>query len=234
MLEFLKEEWLTILSILLSGAISWVISAIYFHKGNRVNLQSAVIIPLLNITKEPVSRTNYAEIKEIYQNPLTRFFHEDEKKKFIKLITEYRFVCSYNENSANATAVVSDVEYRLKKMGIKPRCIPIEREDGSYEYVYPDEINYLHNDIERVFETYCWKTETEECTQQILLLIKSFAKKVYTSNIIDLCKDYDLKVIIESAEITDKWNWKFDKYHNAKAEFESLRIAKKSMQFLEY
>ena len=233
MLEFLKEEWLTILSIILSGAISWIISAIYFHKGNRVNLQSAVIIPLLNITKEPVSRKNYAEIKEISQNPLTRFFHKNERKTFIKLITEYRFVYSYNENSANATAVVSDVEYRLKNMGINPRCIPVELGDGSYEYVYPEEINYLHSDIERVFEKYCWQTETEECTQQILLLIKSFAKKIYTSNIIDLCKDYNLKKIIDRAEITDKWNWKFDKYNKAKQQFDALSIVKKSQKYLD-
>ena len=232
MLEFLKEEWLTILSIILSGVISWIISAIYFLKGNRVNLQSAVIIPLLNITKEPVSRKNFAEIKEISQNPLTRFFHKDERKKFIKLITEYRFVYSYNENSVNATAVVSDVEYRLMNIGINPRCIPIELDDGSYEYDYPEEMNYLHSDIERVFEKYCWQTETEECTQQILLLIKCFVKKIYTINI-DLCKDYELKKIIVNAEITDKWNWKFDKYNKAKQQFYALTIVKRSQKYLD-
>lgn len=233
MLEFLKEEWLTILSIILSGAISWGVSAIYFYKGNRVNLQSAIIIPLLTITEEPVSRKNYAEIKEFSRSPLTRFLSKDEKKKFFKVVTEYRFVYSYNENSANATAVVTDVEHRLKNMGINPRCIPIELEDSSYEYIYPEEINYLHNDIEKVFEKFYWQTENKECTEQILLLIKNFAKNLYTNNIIDLCKDYDLKTIIDSAEITDKWNWKFDKYNKAKQEFEALRIAKKSKKFLE-
>ena len=233
MLEFLKQEWLSILSIILSGAISWGVSAIYFYKGNRSSLQSAIIIPLITITNEPVTRKNYAEVKDISRSPLTRFFHKDEKKKFFKLVTEYRFVCSYNENSTNATAVVTDIEHRLKNMDINPRCIPVELDDGSYEYVYPEEINYLHSDIERVFEKCCWQTETKECTQQILMLIKCFAKKLYTSNFADLCKDYDLKTIIDSAEITDKWNWKFDKYNKAKQEFEALRIVKKSQKFLD-
>ena len=118
-------------------------------------------------------------------------------------------------------------------MGIKPRCIPVELDDGSYEYVYPEEINYLHNDIEDVFEKYCWQTETDEGTKQILFLIKSFAKKIYTNNIIDLCKDYDIKTIIKNAEITDKWNWKFDKYESAKQEFESLRVVKKIKNIIE-
>lgn len=232
-IDFFKEEWFTILSIFLSGGISWIISAAYFHKGNRVNLKSAVIIPLITIIQEPVSRKNYIEIKELSKSPLIRFFYKKEKEKFFKLINQYRFVAFYNENHANATAIVSDVEERLKSMGIKPRCIPVELEDGSYEYVYPEEINYLHNDIEDVFEKYCWQTETDECTKQILFLIKSFAKKIYTNNIIDLCKDYDIKTIIKNAEITDKWNWKFDRYESAKQEFESLRVAKEIKNIIE-
>lgn len=232
-LEFLKDEWLTILSIFLSGAISWAISAFYFYKGNRVNLKSAVIIPLLTIIEEPVSRKNLVEIKEISKSPLTRFFNETEKKAFLKLIKEYRLISSYNENYANATAIVTDVENRLKHMGINPRCIPIELDDGSYEYVYPDEINYLHTDIEKVFEKYCWQTETQECAEQIISLIKSFAKTMYTNNIVEFCKDYDVKNIIENAEITEKWNCKFDKYNAAKQEFESLSVVKKTKKIIE-
>ncbi len=86
MLEFLKEEWFTILSIILSGAISWGISAIYFYKGNRSSLQSAIIIPLITITNEPVTRKNYAEVKDISRSPLTRFFHKDEKRNFLSLL----------------------------------------------------------------------------------------------------------------------------------------------------
>lgn len=233
MFGFLKEEWLTVLSIILSGIISWIVSAIYFYKGNRANLQSAIIIPLLTIIEEPVSRKNYAEIKEISKNPLTRFWGKDEKEKFFKVVHEYRLVYSYNKDLVNATAVVSDVEQRLKNMGISPRCIPIELEDGSYEYVHPEEINYLREDIEKVFEKYWRQDETKECTENILLLVKSFAKKFYTDNMVDLCKDYDLLTIIDNAEITEKWNKKFDRYKEAKQEFEGLKIVKKSKEFLE-
>ena len=81
MLEFLKEEWLTILSIILSGVISWVISAFYFHRGNRENLQSAIIIPLLATidNEDSISSENFAEIKELSRNPLISFFLRQEK-----------------------------------------------------------------------------------------------------------------------------------------------------------
>lgn len=149
MIEILKTEWLTVLSVFLSGVISWIISAIYFYKGNRGSLQSSIICPMLHILAEPVSRKNNIEVKEIAKNPLIRFFSKREKEIFLNLIKEYRFVCSYNENSANATAIITDFEKRLKSMGIDPRNFPVKLDDGSYEYVYPDEINYLHIDIEK-------------------------------------------------------------------------------------
>ena len=233
MIGFLKEEWFTILSIIISGAISWAISAIYFRKGNRDALQSSVIFPVLTILSDSISKENYLEIKALSQNPLIRFFNKDERQKFLSIVKEYRFVYSYNEDLANATAIVSDVEYRLKNMGINPRCVPIELDDGSFEYIYPEEINHLHADIQKVFERYCWQTETKECTYQILALVKRFVKAVYTSNIIDLCKDYDIKSIIENAEITSKWHGKFEKFNTAKKEFESLEIVKNSKKLLE-
>lgn len=232
MFVFLKENWLTIVSIILSGIISWAVSAIYFHKGNRGSLQSSVLFPMLYIISEPVSRKHFVEVKELSQNPLIRFFTKDEKRVFLSLVKEYRLVCSYNENSANATAIVSDLEIRLKKMGINPRCIPMELDDGSYEFVYPDEINYLHTDIEKVFEKFCWQTETAECTEQILSLVKKFVKDFYTNDIVKLCSQYDIKSIIENAPITEKWNWKFEKYNTAKKEFEALRIVKKSKEII--
>ncbi len=232
MCEFLKNEWFTIVSIVVSGIISWIVSAIYFHKGNRASLQSSILFPILYIISEPVSRKNSVEVKELSRSPLIRFFTEKEIKAFLKLVKEYRFVCSYNENAVNATAIVSDFEHRLKKMGIKPRCVPIELDDGSYEYGYPDEINYLHTDIEKVFEKLCWQTETTQCTEQIIFLIKKFAKEFYTDNFAELFNQYDIKSVITNAEITEKWNWKFDKYNAAKEEFENLRIVRKSKKFI--
>ena len=108
----------------------------------------------------------------------------------------------------------------------------MELDDGSYEFVYPDEINYLHTDIEKVFEKFYWQTETAECTEQILSLVKKFVKDFYTNDIVKLCSQYDIKSIIENALITEKWNWKFEKYNTAKKEFEALRIVKKSKEII--
>lgn len=226
MLVYLQEEWLTIISIFLSGIISWIISAVYFYKGNRGNLQMSVLFPILDILSETVSRKNYIEIKELSRSYLTRFLSNNEKRKLYNLIKAYRFICGYNENSAYATAIVSDFENRLKRNNINPRIVPIEIDGEVVEYDYPDEINYLHVDIQRVLDEYCWETESEECKEQILLHLTTFAKEFYTTDNIELFKDYELGFIIKNALITDKWKWKFERYEEAKREFEKLRIVK--------
>lgn len=173
------------------------------------------------------------EIKEISQSPLIRFFTKDEKIKFFKLIKEYRCIYFYNENSINATAIVSDIEYRLKKSGINPKNQIIELSDGNYEHIYPEEINDLCADIEKIFEKHYWEIETDDCSEQIFILVNRFTKNVYNKKIIDLYKDFNITSIIENAEITKKWNQKFDRYYAAKQEFEELKIvtnAKKSFK----
>ena len=232
-MEFLKGQGFNILSIIISGMISWVVSAVYFYKGNRANLQSSVIFPLLCIISEPVSTKNLTEVKDISRNPLIRYFRKKEKKEFLKLVKEYRLVSPYNESNANATAIVSDFEMRLKRSGISPKCVPFEIGNGDIEYEYPNEINYLHTDIEMIFEKRCLETETDICTEQILQLLKNFTKEFYTRDISTLFKDYDVKDIIKNAEITDKWNWKFTKYNTAKQEFEDLKIVKKTKNIID-
>ena len=48
----------TLVTVILSGLISWVISACYYHMGNRVNLKVSVILPVLGVIKDTYSEQN--------------------------------------------------------------------------------------------------------------------------------------------------------------------------------
>ena len=39
----------TLVTVVLSGVISWVISAAYYKKGNRTNLRISVILPVVEL-----------------------------------------------------------------------------------------------------------------------------------------------------------------------------------------
>lgn len=224
--ELMSPNMITILSIVASGMVSWVISAIYFRKSNRESLKNSVLLPITLILSKPVSRNNFAEIKEISKNYFTKYLSKKEKRSFIKVINEYGFVCGYNESLANATAVLLDYEIRLKRNRINPKIVPINLNDEVTEYDYPDDINYLHMDIGKVFDENCLETETKLCLEKILSLLKGFTKKFYTNDVDSIFADYNLITIIKNSTITDKWNWKFDKYKIAKQNFEELRIVK--------
>ena len=228
----MNNTLLTIFSIIISGTLSWGISAFFFRKGNRISLQTSVLFPLLSILAEPFSKNNYIEIKNISQNPLIRFFTKDEKNKFFNLIKEYKNVYPYNENSVNATAIVLDVESRLKKSGINPKNKPCRLDNNNYEYFYPDEINDLQIDIEKVFKRDCWEFEIEDCTDQIFLLVNNFTQRVYNKRILESYKDYNITTIIQNSETTNKWNQKFDSYYAAKQEFEALKLVTKTRKSL--
>ena len=59
LIQWLAINWLTIVSIILSGIISLVVSAAYYHKGNRNNLQMTMLFPIVRLLNDSYSLANY-------------------------------------------------------------------------------------------------------------------------------------------------------------------------------
>ena len=51
-----------VVSIIFSGIISLIISAVYYHKGNRNNLQMTMLFPIVRFLNEQYTRKNYRRI----------------------------------------------------------------------------------------------------------------------------------------------------------------------------
>lgn len=55
----------TVISVVLSGLISWGISAIYFSRGNRNNLRASVLCPIRRLLENnPITNENYRKLAE--------------------------------------------------------------------------------------------------------------------------------------------------------------------------
>ena len=52
----------TLITVILSGLISWIISVIFYNKGNRENLKLSVIYPIKDILDEKHSWKNYNKL----------------------------------------------------------------------------------------------------------------------------------------------------------------------------
>ena len=84
--------WFTLITVFLSGVISWIISAIYYRKGNRTNLKLSVIIPIKEILSKERSIENYKELSEIVKSYNVRFMRKHEKKVLFNLKESYELI----------------------------------------------------------------------------------------------------------------------------------------------
>lgn len=56
--EWFDTNWysncFTMITVVLSGIVSLIISAVYYHKGNRNNLKMSVIYPIVRLLKTDI------------------------------------------------------------------------------------------------------------------------------------------------------------------------------------
>ena len=79
-----------VVSIILSGIISLVISAAYYHKGNRNNLQMTMLFPIVRLLNECYSKKNYDVLNELSKNYCNRYLTKSERKVLTNLISAYK------------------------------------------------------------------------------------------------------------------------------------------------
>lgn len=143
------ENWLTIVSIILSGLISLWVSAAYYHKGNRNNLQMTLILPIVSLLKDNYSRDNYRALNDFSKSYSIRYMKKNERKALTRLVLAYKEISQYDSLDENADILRSYFEYMLQKNGINPMPVPFEYEGEIVYYDYPPDMNYLVHDLRR-------------------------------------------------------------------------------------
>lgn len=225
MCEWLKTEWFTIVSIILSGLISWVISAIYFYKGNRSNLQMSVISPILNILSTATSKKNYIELCKISTSYSAKYLHRYEKQVVHDLLNSYKEISKYNDSVAKTDAVISYFEYILNKQHINPKPADLYNDEGEVVADdYPPDFHYLEIDIERVFTEQYLEIEPEQCEYIIKNILTDYAKRYYTKDKLPIFSDYNLETVIKKSKVMEDWKEKTEAYKKKKEKFENLKI----------
>lgn len=134
----------TIITVVVSCAFSLLISALYFHKGNRNNLKLSVIHPICSLLKNEFNKTNYEKLSDLSRDFTTRYMKKSERNVLINLLKAYNEVTKMNEIDIYADALFSYFEYKLNKYGIEIKVVPNEFEDGTIIYHYPPEIDQLY------------------------------------------------------------------------------------------
>lgn len=61
-MENIYSNCFTIVTVIVSGLISWIISAVYYHIGNRTNLKVSIILPIIELLQSNYTKENYTSL----------------------------------------------------------------------------------------------------------------------------------------------------------------------------
>lgn len=224
LLVWLEKEWLTIASIVLSGFISLVISAYYYHKGNRNNLRMTVIFPIVSLLEDSYSRKNYNSMFELTKEYSLRYMNKKELKCLTELVTSYKEISYYDDARVDAECLKSYFDYVLEKNGICVKPVPVQYEDEIVYYDYPDNYHFMLGDLEKILLKYDYQFENIKCKENIISIFLSFCKECYGVSDISFFEDYSLEEVLSKSKVRVEWNEKFENIRKTKEKFLSLHI----------
>lgn len=115
----------TMISVILSGILSWLISAIYYSIGNRNNLEVSVLYPISRLLEKKPSRAGYKRLVEYTKDYSMKYLKREERKIVMSLVTAYEAVSNYRYESVCVDSLSSYFKEKLKENGIDLSPIPI-------------------------------------------------------------------------------------------------------------
>ena len=216
----------TLISVVLSGIVSWVISAVYFSIGNRNNLRASVLHPVRRLLENAPSWDKYRTLTEYTKDYSMKYLKRKERPVIDELLSTYKDVCHYNYEAVCAESLFSYFNYKLKKNGIDPSPIPVYIEDELVDVEFPPEMLYFREDVARAIEQYPPEFDTENCTNAVLKLFDFYCKKCYTDEKIVFFDDNSILEVLKKAKNRSEWNEKFSRYTAAKDAFLNMKVLK--------
>ena len=214
----------TVISVVLSGLISWGISAIYFSRGNRNNLRASVLCPIRRLLENnPITNENYRKLAEYTKDYSMKYLKSREHPSVDELLSAYQEVCRYKYEYVCAESLQSYFNYKLKKNGIDTTPVPIYIEDELVDVEPPQDMLSFCDDLERAIEQFPPEYDDERCLDAVTKLFRHYCKRCYTDKDIIFFDDYTLLEVLEKAKNKSNWDKKFERYKKAKEAFLKIK-----------
>ncbi|MBT9805659.1 hypothetical protein GPK84_06805 [Blautia wexlerae] len=214
----------TMISVIMSGIVSWIISAIYFSRGNRNNLRASVLSPVRHLLEStPATWEKYRKLTEYTKDYSMKYLKRKERPVVDELLSAYQEVCCYKYECVCAESLYSYFYYKLKKSGINPTPVPIYIDGEVVNVEAPQDMLYLRDDLERVINKFPPEYDTEKCVDGVTHLFKYYCKEYYTDKKIIFFDDYTLFEVLKKAKNKGEWDDKFERYKRAKEAFLQIK-----------
>jgi len=216
----------TLLSVVLSGIVSWVISAAYYSMGNRNVLKSSILHPIRLLLEETPSWKHYRTFLELSKDRSIKYLKKGERPILDELMLAYKDVCRYNYEAVCAQSLASYFKNKLKENGIDPSPIPVYIEDELVDVEFPPDMLYFEEDLAGAVSKYPPEYDTENCTKAVTSLFMHYCKTCYTDKEIVFFDDYPVTSVLKKAKNRSEWDEKFSRYKVAKEAFLNMKSFK--------
>lgn len=225
--ENIDSNIFTLITVVISGIISWGISALYFHYGNRKSVTTSLLHPMKRILEEPFSWNNYKSLEEIYRGYSAKYLKKDERKVIENLLSAYKEVCPYDHDRICAESLFSYFIHKLKVNGINPKPVPIYFEDEEIDRDYPDGIYSMREYLLEIISNYAPGYDDEtDYKNRIICAYNRFKRECYTDRAITYFDDYSLEEVLKGSQIRTDWDNRLQLAKEAKNKFLSLKALK--------
>lgn len=222
---FTAEHIFTLVTVVLSGFISWWISAAYYKKGNRNSLRLNVLFPMRRIIAEPRSWKNYKVLEETSKEHDSKYLTKKERTALTNFLAAYKNVCTYDYAFVCAESLFSYFCYKLEQNGINTKPVPIEIDGEIVDYDIPTDLLYLRDDLLKIIEDRPYEYDEEGRTTDIIKdLFEDYCKRYFSDQKIDYFNDYSLEEVLKKAKVRNEWNEKLSAYDVAKEKFLALKV----------
>ena len=222
---FTCEHIFTLVTVLLSGLISWGISAAYFKKSNRNALRLNVLFPMKRIISEPRSWKNYKILEDTSKEHDSKYLTKKERTSLTTFLSAYKSVCSYSYSSVCAESLFSYFCYKLEKNGINTKPVPIEIDDEIVDYDIPSELLYLRDDLSKIIEDRPYEVDEDGSTTDIIkALFETYCKNYFSDKKIDYFDDFSLDEVLKKSRARNEWGEKLSANNLAKETFLGLKV----------
>lgn len=224
---FTCEHIFTLVTVILSGLISWWISAAYFKKSNRNALRLNVLFPMKRIISEERSWKNYKILEDTSKEHDSKYLTKKERTALTDFLSAYKSVCSYKYSWVCAESLFSYFCYKLEQNSINTKPVPIEIDGEIVDYDVPSGLLYLRDELSKIIEDRPYEYDEEGCTTDMIkALFKTYCQKYFSDNEINYFDDYTLDEVLKKSRNRSEWDEKLSTYKNAKDKFLTLKVFK--------
>ena len=222
----------TFITVVASGIISWLISAVYFRKSNRDTLNVAVFYPIRRLLNEGISADNYQTLIELTKDYSMRYIKNKERSVIEELLSAYESVRKFDRKTVYADSLYEYFKFKLRKSGVNTKPVPVRDEGELVGYEEPqNDIEPLTDILAELIEDKYVENEEDcelECEKEILRLFKLYAKECYgVDKEIPFFDDHSIIEVLKTSKAQKKWDVKHERYKAAKEAFLNMKAIKR-------